>query len=217
MLNRVAIASIGVPLLFAVALFALHSTERNLKQEDGVTSAQDGGSREGDAGVSGAASAVDADATKFTTCFTPGEDCTSEIVSEIDSAQKSLLVQAYEFTSLPIIDAIVRAEQRGVVVRIILDKVNEEARRNGQESIAAHLLARGLSPLIDNRHIAHNKVMVIDGRDVVTGSFNFTAAAQRTNAENVIFIRNAPVIAKSYADNFERRAADSRAPIGTEQ
>jgi phosphatidylserine/phosphatidylglycerophosphate/cardiolipin synthase-like enzyme len=68
----------------------------------------------------------------------------------------------------------------------------------------------------DNRHIAHNKVMVIDGRDVITGSFNFTVAAQKTNAENVIFIRDAPAIARAYRDNFERRAAESHSPNGTD-
>jgi phosphatidylserine/phosphatidylglycerophosphate/cardiolipin synthase-like enzyme len=150
------------------------------------------------------------------TCFTPGENCTREIVDEIDSAKVSLLVQAYEFTSYPIIDAIIRANDRGVDVSIILDQDNDRAKRSGQESIAAHLIARGLFVLIDNRHIAHNKVMVIDGKDVITGSFNFTVAAQDRNAENVLFIRDNAMIAKAYGDYFWRRADDSHqlAPAG---
>jgi phosphatidylserine/phosphatidylglycerophosphate/cardiolipin synthase-like enzyme len=159
-----------------------------------------------------ALSSVPATAAELDPCFTPGENCTREIVDEIDSAKESLLVQAYEFTSYPIINAIIRANDRDVDVSIILDQDNDRAKRSGQESIAAHLVARGLFVLIDNRHIAHNKVMVIDGKDVVTGSFNFTVAAQDRNAENVLFIRDNPVIAKAYGDNFWRRADDSHPP-----
>ena len=133
-------------------------------------------------------------------------------MDEIDSAKESLLVQAYEFTSYPIINAIIRANDRGVDGSIILDQDNDKAKRSGQESIAAHLVARGLFVLIDNRHIAHNKVMVIDGKDVITGSFNFTVAAQERNAENVLFIRDSPMIAKAYSDNFWRRADDAHPP-----
>ncbi len=54
---------------------------------------------------------------------------------------------------------------------------------------------------IDAKHaIAHNKVMVIDGQTVVTGSFNFTKAAQERNAENLLIVRDAG-LAKQYADN----------------
>jgi phosphatidylserine/phosphatidylglycerophosphate/cardiolipin synthase-like enzyme len=61
-------------------------------------------------------------------------------------------------------------------VNVILDRVNEQDRLN-----------HGIDPLIDDRVvIAHNKIMVIDDRNVITGSFNFTRAAQR-NAENVLF------------------------------
>jgi phosphatidylserine/phosphatidylglycerophosphate/cardiolipin synthase-like enzyme len=55
-------------------------------------------------------------------------------------------------------------------------------------------------------------MMVIDGKDVITGSFNFTVSAQDRNAENVLFIRDNPVIAKAYGDNFWRRADDSHQP-----
>jgi phosphatidylserine/phosphatidylglycerophosphate/cardiolipin synthase-like enzyme len=162
-----------------------------------------------------ALSSVPSTATELAPCFTPGENCTREIVDEIDSARVSLLVQAYEFTSYPIINAIVRANDRGVDVSIILDQDNDRAKRSGQESIAAHLIAHGLFVMIDNRHIAHNKVMVIDGQDVITGSFNFTVAAQDRNAENVLIIRDNPVIAQAYADNFWRRADDSHPPART--
>ena len=58
--------------------------------------------------------------------------------------------------------------------------------------------------------IAHNKVMVIDRRNVITGSFNFTTAAQKRNAENVLIILDDPAIAEAYAANWQRRGDAAR-------
>jgi len=141
------------------------------------------------------------------TCFTPGEDCTSLIVQQINNAKSSVLVQAYSFTSEPIIAALSHAKQRGVDVRAILDKTNEQERYTA----ATFLMNHGIAVLIDDKPaIAHNKVIVVDGTDVITGSFNFTKAAQERNAENVLIIKQEPQLAKAYADNWKRRAAASR-------
>ena len=69
--------------------------------------------------------------------------------------------------------------------------------------------------------IAHNKVMVIDRRNVITGSFNFTTAAQKRNAENVLIVLDDPAIAEAYAANWQRRSdvarpySDFRRPPGS--
>jgi phosphatidylserine/phosphatidylglycerophosphate/cardiolipin synthase-like enzyme len=52
--------------------------------------------------------------------------------------------------------------------------------------------------------------MVIDGKNIITGSFNFTKSAQDRNAENVLIILDDPIIAKKYIANWERRSALSR-------
>jgi phosphatidylserine/phosphatidylglycerophosphate/cardiolipin synthase-like enzyme len=148
-----------------------------------------------------------ASAAELTACFTPGQDCTSLIVRQIDFAKSELLVQSYGFTSPAIIQAIGRAKDRGVNVEVILDRVNEQKRYTG----ATYLLNHGIDPLIDDRvAIAHNKVLVIDGQHVLTGSFNFTKAAQEKNAENVLLINDDPILAAAYAENWHRRAAISR-------
>jgi phosphatidylserine/phosphatidylglycerophosphate/cardiolipin synthase-like enzyme len=140
-------------------------------------------------------------------CFTPGDDCTAMIVGAIDGAKSELLVQAYGFTSAPIIRAVVRAKERGVKVRIILDKIHEQKRYTA----ATYLKNHGIDPMIDFQPaIAHNKVMVIDRRNVITGSFNFTTAAQKRNAENVLIVLNDPAIAEAYAANWQRRSDAAR-------
>ena len=135
-------------------------------------------------------------------CFRPGEtSCETAIVTAIDGARHTLLVQAYGFTDPQIIHAIGEAEKRGVTVRFILDKENRQPRYTG----ASYLRNAGVPVRIDDKvAIAHNKVMVIDGETVIGGSYNYTRSAEDKNAENVTFTISA-CVAKLYTGNFERR------------
>jgi phospholipase D len=154
--------------------------------------------------------AAAADQANWQVCFTPGQDCTGLIVSKIDRAQGSIRVQAYSFTSVPILSALKRAHDRGVDVEVIVDKTSARPSKSGSRySAATYLSNAGVPVWVDTKvAIAHNKVMVIDGAVVVTGSFNFTSSAQTRNAENLLEIADAK-LAKLYQENWERRRAVS--------
>jgi phosphatidylserine/phosphatidylglycerophosphate/cardiolipin synthase-like enzyme len=138
--------------------------------------------------------------------FSPDGGCTAAVVREIDAARESIDVQAYSFTSIPIARALAQAEERGVRVEAILDKSNRS-----HSSIADYLVHHGISTRIDAAHaIAHNKVMVIDGEVVITGSFNFTAAAEKHNAENLLVLRDQE-LAGEYLRNWKLHALHSEA------
>ena len=148
-------------------------------------------------------------AADVTVCFAPplagGCDPTNTIIQTLGAAQHQILVQAYEFTSGPIVKAIVEAHRRGLDVRVILDKSNEHE----GYSASKFLQHAGVPVMIDFAHnIAHNKVMIVDGETVVTGSFNFSANAECCNAENLLVIHR-PALAVAYAENFARRRAVS--------
>lgn len=130
--------------------------------------------------------------------FSPNGGCTEAIIKEIDKAKSEILVQAYSFTSAPIAKALTEAHKRGVHVEIILDKSNETA----QYSSADFTAHAGIPTYIDAVHaIAHNKIMIIDGETVITGSFNFTKAAEKKNAENLLILKSKE-LAKEYIQNF---------------
>lgn len=139
--------------------------------------------------------------TKYDVCFTPGENCTNLIVSAIDSAKKELLIQAYSFTSAPIAKAVVEAKKRGINVRVILDKS-----QFSEKYSAAKFLEHENIPVWNDHTvaIAHNKVMIIDDNIVITGSFNFTKAAQAKNAENLLIIYDKD-FAEKYKNNWYNR------------
>jgi phosphatidylserine/phosphatidylglycerophosphate/cardiolipin synthase-like enzyme len=127
-------------------------------------------------------------------------------VRAVTAAKTQILVQAYSFTSAPIAKVLVDAHKRGVTVLAVLDKSNETQKY----SAATFLVNAGIQTLIDAEHaIAHNKVMVIDSATVITGSFNFTKAAEQKNAENLLVIKDAPELVKVYEANIQAHAAHS--------
>jgi phosphatidylserine/phosphatidylglycerophosphate/cardiolipin synthase-like enzyme len=148
--------------------------------------------------------------TTLEVCFSPHGECTSAIIKELEKANNSILVQAYSFTSVPIAEALVNAHKRGVKVEVILDK----SRKAEKKSSAPFLSARGVQVKIDaTRGIAHNKVMIIDGEIVITGSFNFTKRAKENNAENLLIIHDRK-LAEKYVKNWLEHAQHSDAYIG---
>jgi phosphatidylserine/phosphatidylglycerophosphate/cardiolipin synthase-like enzyme len=91
-------------------------------------------------------------------CFTPGQDCTDLVVGEIAGAQKQILVQAYSFTSVPILAALKVAHGRGVDVEVIVDKTLARVSKNGSRYSAATYLSNAGIPVWVDTEVA------IDGR-----------------------------------------------------
>ena len=137
--------------------------------------------------------------------FSPGGAPTGAVVEALGQATNTVLVQAYSFTSAPIAQALVNARRRGVKTIVILDG----SQRTEKYSEADFLAHNDIPTLIDARHaIAHNKVIIIDGYVVLTGSFNFTKAAEEKNAENLLVI-NDPALAAQYTRNWQAHEAHS--------
>lgn len=134
-------------------------------------------------------------------CFTPPSGCGTLIAQEIARARESIYVQAYGLTSGIIVNQLIQAKNRGVKVQVLLDKSNVF----DKWSKMMDLVNANVSVRIDKvLGIAHNKVIIIDEQKVITGSFNFTNAADKRNAENVIIINNKSV-AKEYLNNWRDR------------
>ncbi len=149
-------------------------------------------------------------------CFVPQQECDTAVADSVAGARKFVRVQAYGFTSPTILRALADARRRGVDVQVILDKTDDRA--DGPERASAGMHASGaaftagadIPTWIDDRvAIAHNKIIVVDGHLVIGGSYNYTVAAERKNAENVTFI-DLPALAELYLRNWEARKAVSR-------
>jgi len=144
----------------------------------------------------------------ITIYFSPRGGVTGAVVERISQAQRTVLVQAYSFTSKPIAQALLEAHSRGVKVTVILDS----EQRASQYSEATFLHNYKVPVYIDDKHaIAHNKIIILDGRTVITGSFNFTRQAEDSNAENLLVIDDKYQIVQAYEENFRRHLEHSEA------
>jgi phosphatidylserine/phosphatidylglycerophosphate/cardiolipin synthase-like enzyme len=136
--------------------------------------------------------------------FSPHGGARQAIVRELATVQKgeTVLVQAYGFTSVTIAEALVQAVARGAHVALLVDRVNLHDRR----SQAAYSAAHGVAVLVDKRHpIAHAKVVIIVGREVIAGSYNFTEQSER-NSEDLLVLHDASLAAR-FTDNWHRHEA----------
>lgn len=130
--------------------------------------------------------------------FAPEDDCEAAIVEQFAAAKKSLHYQLYNFTSQPVADALIAAQERGVEVVILLDHT---------ASLSPHCQAKrchdaGCQVYLDSKHpISHNKIRIIDGKHTLGGSFNDSAQAKH-NAENLTLDDDKSIAAKFEA-NFQ--------------
>lgn len=138
--------------------------------------------------------------------FSPHGGCTEAIVKEIRNAKSEILIQAYSFTSKPIAKSLLDAFKRGINIVVILDK-SQLSQKYSSADFVAHA---GIPTYIDTVHaIAHNKIMIIDHGTLITGSFNFTQAAEEKNAENLLIMKGNKLLMDRYTQNFNEHKEHS--------
>lgn len=127
---------------------------------------------------------------KVAVLFSPKGGCTDAIVKEIEEAKHEVWVQAYYLTSSPIGEALAKARAiHRVNVKVIVDKETV----NNQASVLPTLSEVGIPLWVDTKEItAHSKVIIIDDKTIIAGSFNFTKAAEEKNSEILLIIKESP-------------------------
>jgi phosphatidylserine/phosphatidylglycerophosphate/cardiolipin synthase-like enzyme len=145
--------------------------------------------------------------TSWAVYFSPNGGATHAILEGIRVAKRTILVHAYLLYSTRLAGALVRAHHRGVQVHVILDAHAQP--HHPPVPAVARLVAAGIAVSLDARHAwAHDKVMIVDGAIVITGSYNWTVAAEQQNGENLLVIRD-PRLAGVYTENWRRHAHHS--------
>lgn len=146
-----------------------------------------------------------AEPTSMSVFFSPNGGCAQAVISEIDHAKHHIEILAYAFTSQPIARALLNAAQRSVLITAIVDP------------LSSRTMPRLLTPqpldhiriYVDHAHaIQHNKVILIDGATIITGSYNWTTAAEQHNAENLLVIHST-AIATLYQTNWSLHLSHS--------
>jgi phosphatidylserine/phosphatidylglycerophosphate/cardiolipin synthase-like enzyme len=95
---------------------------------------------------------------------------------------------------------------------ISVDGVFESQNAEGTGAEFNKLRSGGINVLEDGScYILHHKTIIIDDRVVITGSYNFTASAERDNDENLVIIDDA-TLARQYIEEFDRTYAQAETP-----
>jgi phosphatidylserine/phosphatidylglycerophosphate/cardiolipin synthase-like enzyme len=131
-----------------------------------------------------------------------------ELIDVINSSKESLDIAIYSLTHPDIVKAIKDAKKRGVVVRIISDKIQSEGKAQLE---ALKILGSADIPMKINKHsgLMHMKVTIADKKVVTTGSYNYSKAASTTNDEVLVVIHNEDA-AKAFSEQFERMWNDTK-------
>lgn len=132
--------------------------------------------------------------------FSPGPDCRIAIEQAMETALSELLICVFTISDDRLSDAIMAAHRSGLTVRVISD--NDKMHDRGSD--VERLSQAGVNVRIDRspEHM-HHKFMVIDGRTVMTGSYNWTRSAESRNEENIIAVDD-PLLATTFSEEFER-------------
>lgn len=132
--------------------------------------------------------------------FSPGVECFTEVVRQFNTARKTCDVCVFTITDDRITGAILKAFQRGVVVRVISDDDKSE----DLGSDVQQLKRAGIPVKFDHTPFhMHHKFALYDDARLLTGSFNWTRSATENNEENLIVTAD-PTLVNAFAQRFER-------------
>lgn len=140
--------------------------------------------------------------------FSPEGGALQLVIKAINASTQSLDVMAYSFTSSDVTRAILSALKRGVVVRVIADQKQNTSTKGAEYALSAlsSLVSAGAEVRFNgNFSIFHDKVIIVDGKHVQTGSFNYSKAAAKSNSENVVVMWAASSVAARYGEHFKSR------------
>ncbi|UVA77127.1 phospholipase D family nuclease [Pandoraea commovens] len=136
--------------------------------------------------------------------FSPDGGAEALVLRVIGSAVSTIRLAGYSFTSPKVVRHLIDAKRRGVDVAIVIDA---KGNLNSTSAQALNLLVNAGIParLVDRYASHHDKYLVVDGKHVETGSYNFTSSAASRNSENVLVVWNNVDLAAQYLRHWQSR------------
>jgi phosphatidylserine/phosphatidylglycerophosphate/cardiolipin synthase-like enzyme len=138
--------------------------------------------------------------------FSPGGGARDALLKALRKARREVLVQAYAFADEALLNALMEAKKRGVIVQVLLDAHHEKMRTDDFQ----FLVAQGIDPLLETAAKASMQVILIDGRTLITGSYDFSPAADGEYAQQLLVLRGEPDLIRQYRDTFFKHKMQAR-------
>lgn len=123
---------------------------------------------------------------------------TNALLPLINNAKSYIYIPIFVLTEKQIAESLIKAKNRGVDVKIIIDALSASNKHSKHETLRAN------GVLVKTETYAgkmHSKSMIIDDEYVVVGSMNFSNSGNNYNDENLVLIKDKN-IAKFYKEFF---------------
>jgi phosphatidylserine/phosphatidylglycerophosphate/cardiolipin synthase-like enzyme len=141
--------------------------------------------------------------------FSPEDGINQYVVEALNNAQSRIVFMAFSYTDKLISQAMIDAHNRGVSVQGVMEAQNA----NGTGAVFNTLADADIDILRDgNCYIMHHKTIIIDDELVITGSYNFTKSAEKSNDENLLMIRS-PQLATQALAEYTRVRTQAEEPL----
>ena len=139
-------------------------------------------------------------------CFSPEERCDLKLVRFVETAKSSIDLAVFDINLDQLVHTILVASKRGVMVRVLVDS----RQAKGAYSLVSTLKRGGIEVKRGSqRGLMHHKFVVLDGKRLETGSFNFTNHASRANQENQVYLEDSAIVSR-FVGRFERSWSEAR-------
>lgn len=136
------------------------------------------------------------------TLFSPGNSLKENLLKEVESTASTLDLAIHEMTSLDMAQTLVKAKQRGVKVRIVTDSKQAKIKT----SQINYLIHQGIPVKVlggKEKGVMNHRFAILDGKRVLTGSFDWSEPSLKWNYENVLVLHESEVVA-AYQKEFDR-------------
>jgi len=144
-----------------------------------------------------------ADSVLTEVVFTRSKSIAAAIEQLIRSTRSSFNGALYRFNSQRLARALDEAHQRGVQVRLVIDRNKYEESPATRQLLASHHFPFRVTYGRDGAGSKmHHKFALLDEGVVLTGSYNWTFASEEENFENVLIVRE-PRLVAVYHEEFE--------------
>ena len=134
--------------------------------------------------------------------FSPNGGTREHLIKLMQNTTGDIDIAIYSFTSKELAIALLSEQKKGRKIRLIADRGQGEGKYSMLELVRKNFPVKYL-PVTSDRGMMHNKFMIINGKQLVTGSYNWSTNAEKYNYENCLILEDKELI-KKYSVEFEK-------------
>lgn len=121
---------------------------------------------------------------EITIHFSPYENCEKYFIELINSATREIKISCFGLTNDNIYNALLKKQKEGVKILVCEDRMQSGSKHDKRDPMRKS----GMEVVVKKAHVLeHNKMIEVDDRDSIIGSWNLSGNAQAQDNSIVVF------------------------------